>query len=137
MIELAKRAVECKYWKWMPGMLALGDIASDSVRVFKADAATIESYDIVASTNAIVIDGLKRWNYLPDLTDPATIGCLLQLVINAYPNGVVLGVNDLQWANIHETQRVWVNAHYNDDTCRLSRRGTVAEALVAALEFAE
>lgn len=136
-MELAKRAVACKKWQWMPGMLAIGDIASDSMRVVRAHAAAIENEDTIASTNAIVVDGLQRWNYLPDLIDPATIGCLLQLVIEAYPDGVVLGVNDLQWAKIHEAQRVWINTHYNDDTCQLSRRGTIAEALIAALERAE
>ena len=54
---LARRAVACKAWRWMPGMLAYFE--HDGRRVRVTDPACW------ASTTA-----------LPDLTDPATLGCL-------------------------------------------------------------
>lgn len=60
MQELAKRAVACDHWRWMPGMLTLEGYRLDN-------------------------DG---WGWhaggLPDLTDPATVGCLLALVRSAW-----------------------------------------------------
>ena len=52
MEDLGRRAVACKGWRWMQGMLRLTD---------KDDA-------------------------LPDLADPATLGCLLALVREAWSN---------------------------------------------------
>ena len=62
-IELSRRAIACDGWRWLPGMLAVlneGDYHG-SHRVYQ------ERYD-----------DLGGW--LPDLGDPATLGCLLALV---------------------------------------------------------
>ena len=64
MEELAKRAVACKAWRWMQGMrstettLWCGHSWSDGRRSWEGDTE----------------------DALPDLTDPATLGCLLHLV---------------------------------------------------------
>jgi len=59
--EFARRAVACKRWRWMPGMLLLTGNRINSVNT------------------------LAGWfdNELPDLNDPATRGCVLELVREA------------------------------------------------------
>ena len=62
MIELAKRGIACKGWRWMPGMLA---VTSNGVVGFRvADSVVVPPTCLVG---------------LPDFTDPATLGCLLAL----------------------------------------------------------
>lgn len=73
-IALARRAVACKGWRWMPGMLT-----ADGFRVCRVDA---DGYKFGYRTEynyayAVVGDAL------PDLQDPATLGCLLALVREA------------------------------------------------------
>jgi len=68
-IELAKRAVACRNWKLISGMRLIresgwGEPASQRV------PCTIPN------------GGYPNW--LPDITDPATIGCLLALVREAW-----------------------------------------------------
>ena len=62
--ELAKRAVRCKAWKWMPGMRYIA-LSGYRYRV-----------DDVAHAGG---DTLSH-DCMPDLADPATLGCLLHLV---------------------------------------------------------
>jgi hypothetical protein len=64
-IELAKRAVACKGWRWMPGMAWF-------------DGRFLQ-YRVQSEAHAVVVDE----GGLPDLTDPATLGCLLALVREA------------------------------------------------------
>jgi len=58
-IALARRAVSCKGWRWMPGMRVLGG-------------------DRITERTLAIDHGA-----FPDLTDPATLGCLLALVREA------------------------------------------------------
>ena len=110
MIALARRAVACRGWRWMPGMkLTTGLRLSESLVPF-----------------TFPVD-------LPDLADPATLGCLLALVREAhgdsaccvlpidYGPGGVLWVVQLIAGGRSLTARHWP---------------TEAEALVAALEAA-
>jgi hypothetical protein len=108
-IVLARRAVACKGWRWMPGML------------------TTEGMRVVVRCFG---DDNEPDDAIPDLTDPATLGCLLALVREA-------------WGRHSGTARRWSvdgwywHADYNEQTAcghRLYR--TEAEALVAALEDA-
>ena len=110
--ELAKRAIACKHWRWMPGMLALDtDLRLDEMTSdWEAEA--------------------------PDLTDPATLGCLLVLVREAW------GVGSLvyrPWNGAIRAWRVVTFAHDEEwmSVARILGEGaTEAEALVAALEAA-
>lgn len=61
--DLAKRAVACKRWRWMPGMLAIVGVERQRVLSDKLPAYP---------------------DWLPDLNDPATLGCLEQLVCDAH-----------------------------------------------------
>lgn len=96
--DLARRAVTCERWRWMPGMLAFPDLAKQGGRVCRVDHQIELALDereidedggewhtqMRSSTNTLTVDGRDRWNHLPDLTDPATLGCLLALVREAW-----------------------------------------------------
>lgn len=73
--DLARRFVACKHWRWMPGMRSVSD-SGHSRRIDPPPDVT----------------GLYPWwtwgageceHGLPDLTDPATLGCILALVREA------------------------------------------------------
>lgn len=152
MQDLARRAVACKHWRWMPGMLALPDLAKQGGRVCRVDHQIELALDereidedggewhtqMRSSINTLTVDGRDRWNHLPDLTDPATLGCLLALVIERYPSGILVGTSP--WAGPsrrwHESQQISCCINFDDGTARFSRYGSIAEALVAALEAA-
>lgn len=70
-IELAKRAVACKHWKWMPGML--WSIGPEPGWV-RASTGRIQS----SQEDGGPVSAPK--SCVPDLDDPATLGCLLALV---------------------------------------------------------
>ena len=117
--ELGRRAAACKHWRWMPGMLLLPHVDGCECcedRNFPRRAARLPA---VFTTDIDV----------PDLTDPATLGCLLALVEDAY------GTCDLGGrghpSDFGFTHRVFP---YDHDACFEGR--TRAEALVAALEAA-
>ena len=86
MTELAKRAVACKHWRWMPGMrLIHPTYGATRVAVVGVDRGVW-----VVKEKARALEYLHtRFNEiegcLPDLTDPATVGCLITLVQEAHP----------------------------------------------------
>lgn len=121
MIEIAKRATACKGWRWMPGMLTL-----DGRRVVGVDGDVLELF--YADEHKCY----QRWteDAEPDLGDPATVGCLLALVRDAWgrPSGTVRRWSVDGW--------YW-HADYDDEHVSGKRLyPTEAEALVAALEAA-
>lgn len=106
IIELGRRAVACSRWRWLPGMLARreGRVCSRELDI-------------------------EPWIYeddLPDLRDPATLGCLLHLVREACGSHEV----SVRWcASMGE----WACEHDIVNGWRIWR-ATEAEALVRALE---
>ncbi len=122
MIALAKRAVACKGWRWMTGMLR-----GDGFRCTWVDEDERELAAPTWCANGIEWkNGRTGSKDLPDLTDPATLGCLLALVREAWNDAKVhvLYVDGLyRWecADRH-------NVH--------GSKMTEAEALIAALEAA-
>lgn len=133
---LARRAVGCKTWRWMPGMLGWShDADSPCVRCLGEDALGYDLWWDAEANEALLGDPT---DLLPDLTDPATLGCLLALVLELYPCGVSLGHTPLaggsrRW---HESEQISCALRFDDDTERFSRYGSIGEALVAALEAA-
>jgi len=114
-IELAKRAVACKGWRFMGGMRVLDPIGPHPQRISDDD------------------EGEASWraNYwLPDLTDPATLGCLLALVREAWGDPHASASWD------YETNGQVVVACSRTSRWIFRDRQTEAEALVAALEAA-
>ena len=69
---LGRQAVGCPAWRWMPGMVAVVPSAHNG-----ATGHTMR-------LNESQIKGKLRPDLYPDLTDPATLGCLLALVREAH-----------------------------------------------------
>ena len=125
LIEISKRAVACRGWQWMPGMLAaLDGIGGDyRARVCRVDNGLFWS-DATPLPYALA-------SYVPDLSDPATLGCLLALVRKAWGDPtlcVVLDTSDGRWCV----------GCWEDNGIAMRGRGgaTETEALVNALEGA-
>ena len=112
-IDLARRAVACKGWRFMGGMLVSDAIGKQRI------------YDDVAGEPYWSTDG-----WLPDLTDPATLGCLLALVREAWGDPHASASWD------YETNGQVVVACSRTSRWIFRDRQTEAEALVAALEAA-
>jgi hypothetical protein len=125
-LDLARRAVACRDWRWMPGMATTGDyrltLVSDDQQWF-----------ILCRPHEYPVEreGGMGGN-LPDLSDPATIGCLLQLAREAWKSPR-LQVSPM----LEPAPAEWV-AYPNTgpDCARRYVAPTEAAALVAALEAA-
>ena len=137
---LARRAVACPRWRWMPGMLV-----TSMGRIIEVDG------DLVSAFEHPWIDGQFEFRKLdsdcayvpalPDLTDFATLGCLLALVREAWgdPRAYLCdygGYDSVEWGVVShewdakrqaEGPKAWFS-------CLLGDADTEAEALVAALE---
>ena len=126
-IKLGKRAVACKGWKWLPGMKT-----ADAMRVIHdpdrwpdRPCAIREGGWIDTSPPRPLKDDL------PDLCDPATLGCLLALVREAW--GMSTGITVSYSSDEGLWGVSWCGATHGG-WC--GRGATEAEALVAALEGA-
>jgi len=129
MIDLAHRAVACKGWRWMPGML---DLFGRRVMCVWPDDLGIKWSHI--PDNCVVRDA----DALPDLTDPATLGCLLALVREAWsaPRALVrLSANGTSF-HVFDVDRVTMGGNWAAFLCGDRGLQTEAGALVAALEAA-
>ena len=135
-MELARRAVACKGWRWLPGMLA-GPAADPAwLRLTNEEWAVCSGpyLGTVLPPEAGSADGWSRgwsmvqWSendYLPDLTDHATVGCLLALVREAWSDPMLFAFPDAfpdRWTVV------------NVDC---GHHATEVAALVAALEAAQ
>lgn len=118
--ELGRRAVACKHWRWMPGMLH-GIEAMDETRY----VSRFSEFSIYADDDGRI----------PILSDPATLGCLLHLVREAW------GDADLSADRVSRAHDrlpdVWQVYVFHESGVKdvLSGRSET-EALVAALEAA-
>ena len=126
-IALARHAVACDHWRWMPGIrLECGDIL-----LWSDD----HHWHCAGGQN------WTRWRHerigqadrgsLPDLTDPGTLGCLLALVREAWGDpDAHPALGAAGWVLMSGESRV-ADVVYPSPAGR-----TEAEALVAALEAA-
>lgn len=135
--QLGRRAVACKMWRWMPGMLL----------VTKSD----NKFRLVEND----FDAQDRWEWkgqystpVPDLRDPATLGCMLALVREAWDESEIVVVKD-SWESLNG----WMIGTFREDYNPISHLSTIcdgrfgkehvsiyanseAEVLLAALEAA-
>jgi hypothetical protein len=117
---LARRAIACPRWRWMPGM-----VTTYGQRIARVDA---DDYT-VAYTRGGHLQTVEP-DALPDLTDAATLGCLLALVREAWREPTL----SVAWAGggWYVVQRI----RRSVDALRWIDTATEAETLVAALEAA-
>jgi len=165
MIALARRAVACKGWRWMPGMLNHKGARLHSLKengdecfgwadchewhgddgAWGVNKCEHHSGPLIAATHQGYV-----WldQCLPDLTDPATLGCLLALVREAWRCPTVY-VRQYTTRRVTDGVTAWevCDLYLDAEACRalgVPREGSVeswghgseAEALVSALESA-
>lgn len=123
-IDLARRAVACKGWRWMGGM---------GVRRWS-------NYDMIWRTNRVstLAERGTFWlaqGCMPDLTDPATLGCILALVREAWGDPRLVAIY-CEPAHPGQSEGWAVQAADNRMPVAGEDYATEAEALVAALEAA-
>jgi hypothetical protein len=119
---LARRAVACRHWRWMPGMQLIHPAETDGMTGYALRLA---------------VDGYRaRLGEYPDLSDPATLGCLLYLVREV---GKTADVSAIRSA-FKDGSVVWSIPVETSLALKMGledgfvKGATEAEALVAALE---
>lgn len=132
LTEISERLIACKGFRWMPGMRTLGDW-----RIINVDADGVE---VVTDLGEVVLfhsgDLPHIASSLPDLNDPATLGCLLYLVREAWGDpGFYAAQSSMK---IKDTDIFgWDTFGYlHGRSCKGMLYRSEAEALVAALEAA-
>lgn len=127
--ELAQRAVACKHWRWMPGML-------DQTGFRLVSREPEWSPDVWQLGGRACLGTLTGIPDLPDLDDQATVGCLLALVREAHGGKpVFLSPDTREHGNeILEWEVCVFVGWFASET--LAFGPTEAAALVAALEAA-
>jgi hypothetical protein len=123
LVTLGKRAVACSRWRWADGMKTLSGVRITSTAT-TYDSGSAGEYDLGCEGGY-----LSSSNELPDLKDPATLGCLLALVRNVWRNNYAYPE---EYVADHACDPTWVFRPGRD-------KGSVyygmkeAEVLVAAL----
>lgn len=129
MSDLAKRAVACPGWRWLPGM-----VDEDGDRVIRVDPDGTVLW--LGRTSRVPFRLHPRGQILPDLTDPGTIGCLTALVREAWAPCEAWADEPL---SAFAVNGAWGVGYMDDGAMAaavLPALDTETEALVAALKAA-
>ena len=135
--ELGRRAVACKGWRWMPGMKAIDRTLRDGepLRVSRLSPTRVHTVSELGGLPEMLYR--HRCDILPDLRDPATVGCLQALVREAWGRKVWVrwwrttdATGVVMWCEVVDPEGFHVAEGERP------RHRSEAEALVAALEAA-
>ncbi len=130
--SLARRAVACAEWRWMPGMLEYG------YRVLSVEGDQVTTSELSYSRHGYQVESSHTtWAWggdllqRPDLDDPATLGCLLALVREKWgPLSCVIWDRDRKMWAVYCHMAMTVEEIWQP----IATGATEAEALVVALE---
>ena len=142
MSALGQRAIVCKGWRWMPGMLIQPLPPHEGERwrltwAWKNEGGGVQDARTYAKLWALGEDGHDPFElgdeWLPDFTDDATKGCLLALVREAWGPDHYVTLTPAtpmggQWEVSIENNQ--------EDTIAVCLGDSEGGALVAALEAA-
>ena len=123
-IALSRRLVACKGWRWMPGTLRLRDTPPSRRDYLLREGRVPDCGDPWVYEN---------WPVIPDVTDPATLGCLLALVRETWDDE---GAYAMQRSVSERGGWALWACPPGDVNIPRGTGATEAEALVAALESA-
>lgn len=139
--NLPRRAIACPGWEWLPGMRAI-NAGHPTGTVYRVTAVDDNGSPCGVEDGAVCcprtwgldgLDGLGSMDpseWLPDLTDDATLGAVLKLVRLAWDNQAI-------WAHAdRKAQHWWVDSFTGPSPATCGIWATEAEALVVALERA-
>jgi hypothetical protein len=152
LIDLGRRAVACKGWRWMPGMLVLS--TNNYHRPARIESLDGETYGLTVIPDADgpvfaahheygIAGEFPRGSSVPDLRDPATLGCLLSLVREVAEPERAPGNWPLVCTHESAAHKWGVGAWLNESgkatfaALVLPTYPTEAAALVAALEASD
>lgn len=127
----AERLVSLPGFRWMPGMV------DTNGNRFVGDTETAEPLSIFVTWLVGVAEGGEKVPYaLPDLTDPATLGCVLAMVREAWkrPGVHVRVIRPIQ--GLHKNKDTFYQAWDEFAGVLVERAATEAECLVNALAAA-
>jgi hypothetical protein len=120
-VEIAKRAVACKKWKWLPGMRAVG-------RKGKPEAW----FRVEEKLSKLTGDWSEA---IPDLSDPATIGCLLELVREVWlDREAAYSRCESGWVLLYGSSRVGIASMVIPTQTSKTIAGLLVNALEGAIE---
>lgn len=124
--DLARRAIACRRWRWLPGMLwSIGP----APRWVRASTGRVQgSHEDGGPVSA-------PRSCVPDLADPATLGCLLALVREAWGDPRLVAIY-CEAANPGQSEGWAVQGADNRMPLAGEDYPSEAAALVAALEAA-
>jgi len=124
--DLGRRVVACKHWRWMEGM---------QVEPLRFRVVWLTE-DMIGESDQTSYFWKNVPDIFPDLSDPATIGCLLALVREAWPAGEATTNVHANYSPERGHYRQWSCYYCTGGDWRQALADTEAEALVAALEAA-